>query len=115
MGMKRRSFLKGLGLSAFAASGALAFVPEAEAVPDLVPDGWLVCNGQAVSRSVYPDLFRAIGTAHGGGSDTFSLPDLRFPPMAVSHEIYNTVHVISTREINAHVSAGAIFQKLERA
>lgn len=43
------------------------------------PDGWLLCHGQAVSRTAYADLFAAIGTAHGAGdgSTTFNLPDLR--------------------------------------
>jgi microcystin-dependent protein len=43
------------------------------------PDGWLLCNGQAVSRTTYADLFLAIGTAYGpgNGSTTFNLPDLR--------------------------------------
>lgn len=43
------------------------------------PDGWLLCHGQAVSRTTYADLFIAIGTAYGtgDGSTTFNLPDLR--------------------------------------
>ncbi len=43
------------------------------------PDGWLLCHGQAVSRTTYADLFAAIGTAHGpgDGSTSFNLPDLR--------------------------------------
>ena len=43
------------------------------------PDGFLLCAGQAVSRTIYFDLFAAIGTAYGAGdgSTTFNLPDLR--------------------------------------
>jgi predicted outer membrane repeat protein len=43
------------------------------------PPGWLLCQGQAVSRSTYADLFGVIGTAFGvgDGSTTFNLPDLR--------------------------------------
>lgn len=43
------------------------------------PAGWLLCAGQAVSRTTYSDLFAAIGTVHGvgDGSTTFNLPDLR--------------------------------------
>ncbi|MFG6139516.1 phage tail protein [Halomonas sp. B23F22_10] len=43
------------------------------------PAGWLKCNGAAVSRSAYADLFAAIGTTFGAGdgSTTFSLPDYR--------------------------------------
>ena len=45
----------------------------------LLPDGWLWCAGQAVSRSTYAALFTAIGVLHGAGdgSTTFGLPDLR--------------------------------------
>ena len=43
------------------------------------PLGWLICQGQAISRSEYADLFSAIGTTFGSGdgSTTFNLPDLR--------------------------------------
>jgi hypothetical protein len=40
---------------------------------------WLICDGRAVSRTVYANLFAKIGTTYGGGngSTTFNLPDLR--------------------------------------
>ena len=40
------------------------------------PTGWLMCNGQAVSRTTYATLFNKIGTAYGAGdgSTTFNLP-----------------------------------------
>lgn len=43
------------------------------------PAGWLLCFGQAVSRSTYADLFAVIATTYGAGdgSTTFNLPDLR--------------------------------------
>ena len=43
------------------------------------PAGWLLCQGQTVSRTTYADLFAAIGTTYGAGdgSTTFALPDLR--------------------------------------
>lgn len=43
------------------------------------PDGWLLCDGAAVSRTTYEALFAAIGTAYGAGngSTTFNVPDLR--------------------------------------
>lgn len=43
------------------------------------PAGWLVCNGQAVSRTTYAALFALIGTTHGAGdgATTFNLPDCR--------------------------------------
>lgn len=44
-----------------------------------VPSGWLECNGAAVSRTTYANLFAAIGTTYGAGNGTttFNLPDLR--------------------------------------
>jgi microcystin-dependent protein len=43
-----------------------------------VPDNFLVCDGSAVSRTTYADLFDVIGTVYGAGdgSTTFNLPDL---------------------------------------
>ena len=43
------------------------------------PAGWLICHGQAVSRTTYAALFAVIGTAFGvgDGSTTFNTPDLR--------------------------------------
>lgn len=43
------------------------------------PDGWSMCNGAAISRTAYADLFAAIGTTFGAGdgSTTFNKPDLR--------------------------------------
>jgi len=43
------------------------------------PTGWLICDGSAISRSTYSDLFSAISTAwgSGNGSSTFNIPDLR--------------------------------------
>lgn len=47
-----------------------------ETADDVVPDGWLECNGQAVSRTTYSELFNLIGTTYGvgDGSTTFNLP-----------------------------------------
>jgi microcystin-dependent protein len=42
------------------------------------PAGYLLCDGSAVSRTTYADLFSAIGTAYGigNGSTTFNLPNM---------------------------------------
>lgn len=43
------------------------------------PEGTLLCDGSAVSRDTYSELFDVIGTTwgEGDGSTTFNLPDLR--------------------------------------
>jgi microcystin-dependent protein len=43
-----------------------------------LPDGYLECDGSAVSRTTYADLFAVIGTTwgSGNGSTTFNLPSL---------------------------------------
>jgi microcystin-dependent protein len=43
------------------------------------PSGYLLCQGQAVSRTTYSTLFGAIGTTWGAGdgSTSFNLPDFR--------------------------------------
>lgn len=42
------------------------------------PQGWLLCDGSAVSRTTYAKLFSVIGTTYGSGdgSTTFNLPNL---------------------------------------
>jgi microcystin-dependent protein len=43
------------------------------------PSGWLLCYGQAVSRTTYAGLFATISTTYGSGdgSTTFNIPDIR--------------------------------------
>ena len=43
------------------------------------PDGYLLCDGAAVSRTTYSDLFAVVGETFGAGdgSTTFNVPDLR--------------------------------------
>ena len=44
-----------------------------------VPNGWVLANGAAISRTTYANLFDKIGTTYGSGdgSTTFNIPDLR--------------------------------------
>jgi microcystin-dependent protein len=43
------------------------------------PSGWLLCAGQAVSRTEYASLFAVLSTTYGtgDGSTTFNVPDMR--------------------------------------
>jgi microcystin-dependent protein len=63
----------------FATNGS---VPVGSVIPfagSTAPNGWLLCYGQAVSRTTYARLFGVISTTYGAGdaSTTFNLPDLR--------------------------------------
>ncbi len=48
-------------------------------VTGTAPTGWLLCQGQAVSRTTYGSLFTVLSTTYGAGdgTTTFNLPDLR--------------------------------------
>jgi microcystin-dependent protein len=54
--------------------GALRLTAQAN-----VDEGWLACEGQAISRTTYAALFAEIGTAYGEGDKaaTFNVPDFR--------------------------------------
>ena len=43
-----------------------------------VPTGFFICNGQAISRTLYPALFALVGVSFGGGDgvSTFNVPNL---------------------------------------
>ncbi len=63
-----------LGAAGGRFAGEVAFFATAAA-----PAGWLICNGQTVSRATYADLFAAVGELWGAGDgvSTFKVPDLR--------------------------------------
>ena len=44
-----------------------------------IPNGYLLCDGSAISRTTYSDLFSVLNNTHGSGdgSNTFNIPDLR--------------------------------------
>ena len=76
----------GSGISVTNAAGAITITALTLLSPGIVtpfagssaPTGWLLCNGSAVNRSVYADLFAIVGTTYGAGdgSTTFNLPNL---------------------------------------
>lgn len=51
---------------------------------------WFLCNGQAISRTTYPELFELLGTKFGKGDDltTFNLPD------------YTNIHLPTSTSLN---------------
>lgn len=53
-----------------------SIIPFSFSIP---PNGWLKCNGAAISRTTYAKLFNKIGTIYGNGdgTSTFNVPDIR--------------------------------------
>ena len=45
----------------------------------ILPTGFLLCDGQAISKTKYTELYKVVGDLYGesGSEDTFLLPDLR--------------------------------------
>ena len=94
---------------------------------EAAPAGWLLCQGQAVSRTTYAALYAVCGTAYGtgDGSSTFNLPDLRARmPIGFSGSgAFNALgnaggeenHTLTTAEMPSHghpVTAGTNMPKL---
>ena len=63
-----------------------------------LPTNWLLCDGSAVSRSVYSSLFAVVGTTYGAGdgSTTFNLPDI---PNGSSAGVLNLTRSTSSQTI----------------
>lgn len=59
--------------------GAITYFANNNLGKPVIPKGFLYCDGSAYSRSVYAELFAAIGTTYGEGDGltTFNVPDLR--------------------------------------
>lgn len=75
------------------------------------PQGYLLCDGSAVSRDTYSALFAAIGTVYGAGDgvSTFNVPDLSgrvVLGVSQSHALGTTggeaTHVLTEQEMPAH-------------
>lgn len=89
-----------------AATAVIVYTAEATA-----PDGWLLCDGAAVSRTTYAALFAAIGTTFGAGdgSTTFNLPDASDRFIIGAGSTYSAAatggadtHVLTASEMASH-------------
>ena len=76
-----------------------------------IPDGYLLCDGSAISRTQYTALYQTIGDTYGvgDGSTTFNLPDLRdaFPMGASTTSPIGTTggeaaHELTVDELPSH-------------
>ena len=76
------------------------------------PLGTLLCNGQAVSRTTYDELFTAIGTTYGVGDGvtTFNIPDLRqrFPLGVAASGTGSTLGGVGGTIDHTHVGASHV-------
>lgn len=75
------------------------------------PQGYLLCDGSAVSRDTYSALFAVIGTTYGAGdeSTTFNVPNISgrvVLGVSQSHALGTTggeaTHVLTEQELPAH-------------
>lgn len=74
-----------------------------------IPPGFLSCNGNAVSRTTYPDLFNSIGTAFGvgDGATTFNLPNFNGRTSVGSGTYTDTVLGSVTRSLAQTMGAAS--------
>lgn len=49
----------------------------AKAALTLLSRGWAYCNGQAIDKGYYNELYQIIGDTYGSDDDNFNLPDYR--------------------------------------
>lgn len=74
------------------------------------PTAWLLCDGSAVSRSTYANLFAVVGTTYGSGngSTTFNLPSISSTTGAYYIRFTTSVGVVSSTAL-ATAPVGTMF------
>lgn len=89
---------------------------------ETAPANWLICDGSAISRTTYADLFAIIGTKFGSGdgTTTFNLPNLSGKvPVGLDENDndFNTIgkiggektHTLTIDEMPSHSHVGQIY------
>lgn len=72
------------------------------------PDGFLVCEGQAVLRTQFAGLFSILGTTFGAGdgSTTFNLPDLRERFVSGARTVNRPIGTVGGSANHGHTASG---------
>ena len=112
--------LSAIGGAGGTVSDTLPIGSTVEWYSETIPENWLLCNGQAISRTEYAELFAFLGTefGDGDGSTTFNLPDKRerFSLGKGGKEPYNQLgntggeeqHTLTLSEIPSHGHSSAV-------
>jgi microcystin-dependent protein len=91
----------------------------------VAPNGYLICDGQAISRTTYANLFAVIGTTFGAGdsSTTFNIPNIKGRVITgydVSQTEFNAIgkvsgaktHTLTAEQIPPHNHANGSYNQL---
>jgi microcystin-dependent protein len=102
-------------------AGSGSIIGEIRLWPVLSPPAkWMLCQGQAISRTTYATLFSILGDTYGDGdgSTTFNLPDFRgrspigagqgenLTQRSLGEQIGNEIHTLSDQELPSHTHTG---------
>jgi microcystin-dependent protein len=82
MARTRFTVKEGLSVADDTTTGGYPLIPTGTVMAyagSTAPDGWLLCNGAAVSRTTYANLWALVSSTYGGGNgtSTFNVPDMR--------------------------------------
>ncbi len=75
------------------------------------PSGWLLCNGQSVLGTAYPELSAVIGYSFGGSGASFNVPDLINKTLygVTGSPATSTLYRVSSGTNSALSATGALF------
>lgn len=88
------------------------------------PTGYLLCDGTAISRTTYANLYAVIGTTYGVGDNTttFNLPDLKGRiPVGKNTGTFSTLggtggaetHTLTEAQIPSHYHSNSLSRQLQ--
>lgn len=82
MARTRFTVKEGISVADDNSAGGYPLIPVGGLMPyagSTSPEGWLLCDGSAINRTTYANLFALIGTTYGSGNGTttFNVPDMR--------------------------------------